>query len=143
MSDETPRPKNWLTPQLKAALLSKIFPGAGQIYNRQYLKGGLFLGSALVTLIAGVIYLARGFYVVYSGIVALASPDGYGEQPDPIAAIGPGLLLIGLCLGIWLLAIVDAWKTSKRLNQAGATPPPERSEPPREISLPPPPPSQS
>ncbi|GMU53727.1 MAG: hypothetical protein AMXMBFR33_28730 [Candidatus Xenobia bacterium] len=140
MSDETPKPKNWLTPQLKAALLSKIFPGAGQFYNRQYVKGGFFLGGALVTLIAGVIYLARGFYIVYSGIVSLADP-GYSDQPDPITAIGPGLLLIGLCLGIWLLAIVDAWKTSKRLNPAAATPPPERSEPRREISLPPPPPS--
>lgn len=143
MSDEAPKPKTWFTPQLQAALLSKVFPGAGQFYNRQWVKGSLFLSGALITLVASVIYLAHGVYVVYAGIVSLSDPTGAAEQPDPIGSIGPGLLLMGLCLSIWILSIVDAWKTSKRRNPPGATPPPERSEPRREIVLPPPPPSQS
>ena len=75
-----------------ALVLSGVFPGLGQFYNRQPIKAVLFL-------VAG---------IVLSWLCARAAP------PDPLALVPPGTpLLVLLCtfLAVWLWSIVDAWRT--------------------------------
>ena len=79
--------------QVVGFLLSGIFPGLGQLYNREYLKGVLFImpGAVLTWLF---------MRAVPADILALAQP--------PASLILPMVLL--LCL--WLWAIIDAWRVA-------------------------------
>jgi len=78
-----------------ALILSGIFPGLGQLYNRQPVKG--------------VIGLAVG--------LALSWLAGRGAPTDPRAVVRPGVALLApLCalLAVWLWSIIDAWRTAGR-----------------------------
>ena len=80
-----------------AFCLSGVFPGLGQFYNRQALKGGAFLaaGVALSWLIGR---------VVPTDLMALAS-----------ASVGTdAILLLCLLLAIWLWSAIDAWRVGIR-----------------------------
>ena len=76
-------------------LLSGIFPGLGQLYNREYLKGVLFImpGAVLTWLF---------MRAVPADILALAQP--------PASLILPMVLLLSL----WLWAIIDCWRVAGR-----------------------------
>jgi hypothetical protein len=80
-----------------AFFLAGVFPGLGQLYNHQPLKGGAFLvaGVALSWLIGR---------VVPHDLVALAS-----------AKVGTDVILL-LCLlfAIWLWSAIDAWRVGSR-----------------------------
>ena len=74
-----------------ALILSGIFPGLGQLYNRQHVKG--VIGLAL------------------SWLAGRATPT------DPRAVVRPGAaLLTPLCalLALWLWSIIDSWRTAGR-----------------------------
>jgi len=78
-----------------ALILSGIFPGLGQFYNRQPVKGmiGLAVGLAL------------------SWLAGRATPA------DPLALNRPeAALLVPLCalLVVWLWSIIDAWRAAGR-----------------------------
>jgi hypothetical protein len=80
-----------------AFFLSGVFPGLGQFYNRQALKGGAFLvaGVALSWLIGR---------MVPTDLAALAS-----------ASVGTdAILLLCLLLAIWLWSAIDAWRVGMR-----------------------------
>jgi hypothetical protein len=76
-------------------ILSGIFPGLGQLYNREYLKGVLFVipGAVLTWLV---------LQALPADPLALAQPD---------AAI---MLLLATLLALWLWAIIDAWRVAGR-----------------------------
>jgi hypothetical protein len=78
-----------------ALVLSGIFPGLGQFYNRQPIKALAFLALGLAL----------------SWLVGRAAPT------DPGALVRPGLaLLVPLCalLAVSLWSVVDAWRTAGR-----------------------------
>jgi hypothetical protein len=80
--------------QTIALVLSGIFPGLGQFYNRQHVKGGLSV------IVAGVL----------SWLI------GRGIPADPLA-IHPGAELTVptvVLLALWLWSIVDAWRAAGR-----------------------------
>ena len=80
-----------------AFFLSGVFPGLGQFYNRQPLKGGAFLvaGIALSWLIGR---------VVPADLMALAS-----------GSVGTdAILLLCLLLAIWLWSAIDGWRVGMR-----------------------------
>jgi hypothetical protein len=81
--------------QVVGFILSGIFPGLGQLYNREYLKGVLFImpGAVLTWLL---------FRAIPADLVALA-------QPNPTLT-----LLMVLLLALWLWAIIDAWRVAGR-----------------------------
>ncbi len=74
-------------------ILSGIFPGLGQLYNREYLKGLLFVipGAVLTWLV---------FRELPADLLALAQPG---------AAM---MLLLAALLALWLWAIIDAWRVA-------------------------------
>ncbi len=79
--------------QTIALVLSGIFPGLGQFYNRQHVKGGLFV------IVAGVL----------SWLI------GRGIQAEPLALVNPGASLTVptvVLLALWLWSIIDAWRAA-------------------------------
>ena len=88
MADPTPRRR-----QVIALMLSGIFPGIGQLYNRQHIKGaiGVVLG------------------VVLTWAAARAAPA------DPVALAQPGADVLGpllALLAVWAWSLVDAWRAA-------------------------------
>jgi hypothetical protein len=80
-----------------AFLLSGVFPGLGQFYNHQPLKGGAFLvaGIALSWLVGR---------MLPTDLMALAS-----------ASMGiDAILLLCLLVAIWLWSAIDAWRAGMR-----------------------------
>jgi len=81
--------------QTIALILSGVFPGLGQFYNREHAKGGM----ALV-------------------VAAMLSWFAGREVPaDPLALTQPRAALILpllALLGLWLWAIIDAWRVAGR-----------------------------
>jgi len=79
--------------QTIALILSGIFPGLGQFYNRQHVKGGLSV------IVAGVL----------SWLI------GRGMPAEPLALVHPGAALTVptvILLALWLWSIVDAWRAA-------------------------------
>jgi TM2 domain-containing membrane protein YozV len=79
--------------QVVGFILSGIFPGLGQLYNREYLKGVLFVVPS----------------AVLTWFVVQAMPTDLLALAQPSAAL---MLLLAALLAIWLWAIVDAWKVA-------------------------------
>jgi len=72
-----------------AAVLSGILPGAGQFYNRQWLKGIGFLVPVLV-------------------LSAFVRPEMLLPDPSPTALL---VLVVILVLAIW--SVMDAYRSDK------------------------------
>ena len=90
MADPAPRRR-----QVIALMLSGIFPGIGQLYNRQPIKGaiGVVLG------------------LVLTWAAARAAPA------DPVALAQPGADVLGpllALLAVWVWSLVDAWRVAGR-----------------------------
>jgi hypothetical protein len=88
MADPAPRRR-----QVIALMLSGIFPGIGQLYNRQPVKGaiGVVLG------------------LVLTWAAARAAPA------DPVALAQPGADALGpllALLAVWVWSLVDAWRAA-------------------------------
>ena len=88
MADPTPRRR-----QVIALMLSGIFPGIGQLYNHQPIKGavGVVLG------------------LVLTWAAARAAPA------DPVALAQPGADVLGpllALLAVWVWSLVDAWRAA-------------------------------
>jgi hypothetical protein len=85
-----------------ALFLSGIFPGLGQLYNRQPVKAALFLAGGIVP----------------SWLLARSLPG------DPIALLSAPLgtdviAFSGLLLAIWIWSLVDAVVAAGRSAEAG------------------------
>ena len=81
--------------QVVGLILSGIFPGLGQFYNRDYLKGLLFL-------IPG---------AVLTWLLGRAMPTDLLALAQPTTTL---MLLLAALLTVWLWAIVDAWVVAAR-----------------------------
>ncbi|OLE38635.1 MAG: hypothetical protein AUG00_04730 [Candidatus Rokubacteria bacterium 13_1_20CM_2_70_7] len=81
--------------KIVALVLSGVFPGLGQFYNRQPIKGVVFLGAG----------------IVLSWVLGRAVPT----DPQALAQTGAALIVL-LCvlLALWLWSIVDAWQIAGR-----------------------------
>ena len=97
-----------------AALLSIfIFPGAGQIYNREPLKGIACIILTIVSLI-GLVSL-----IIVSFLRAAEDFGGYGSiwvlWGRELARVGDGIIicLLGLFC-IWIISIIDAYIRVRR-----------------------------
>jgi hypothetical protein len=79
--------------QVIALVLAGIFPGLGQLYNREWLKGAAFFGAGAV----------------------LSWRLGRMLPGDLLPWLEAGLLVpLGLLLAVWLWSLVDAWRVAGR-----------------------------
>ena len=81
--------------QLAALILSGVFPGIGQFYNRQPTKGVAFL-------VAG---------IVLSWLLGRSAPTDLEAFAQPGAML---LVFLSTLLVIWLWSLVDAWQSARR-----------------------------
>jgi hypothetical protein len=79
--------------QVVGFILSGVFPGLGQLYNREPLKGVLFI-------IPGALLSWLVFRAMPADLLALAQPS---------ASV---MLLLTALLALWLWAIIDAWRVA-------------------------------
>jgi len=86
-----------------ALVLSAIFPGLGQFYNRQFGKGVAFFVAGLVS--------------SWVTSALLPSMDGLlrGELPKQIGLLTVALFLLLICYA-W--SVVDAYRLAKRMGKA-------------------------
>lgn len=90
-----------------AFVLSGIFPGLGQLYNRQLVKGAAFL------VVSAVLFWFAGRAVAPDLLVQslLRAQDPREVQ----LALGATLILpLSLLLILWLWSLVDAWRSADR-----------------------------
>ena len=78
-----------------ALILSGVFPGLGQFYNRQPIKG-------TVLLVAG---------IVLSWILGREAPTDLRALTESGAALTVFLFAL---LAVWLWSVVDAWRVAGR-----------------------------
>ena len=78
-----------------ALLLSSVFPGLGQLYNRQPAKGIGFLAAG----VALSVWIGR---VAPADLQALAEPEGRL------------LALLLVLLALWIWSMIDAWRVTRR-----------------------------
>jgi len=93
---------------MTALFLSALFPGLGQFYNRDGLKGALLVVGSLICLVLGGDQLMRL-------MLTIATTRPSGEVNSMGAWLG---LLSGV---LWIYAVIDAVVTAQRRN-AGAGP---------------------
>ncbi len=86
-----------------AVLLSMVFPGLGQLYNRDWLKAAVFAVPASILLVRVNSLLAN----IYGDLDALIE----GKQQPPVAGM-IGNILILLVLILW--SAVDAASSARR-----------------------------
>jgi hypothetical protein len=79
--------------QIVGFILSGIFPGLGQLYNREPLKGVLFLTAGAVLI----------------WLLGRATPTDLLALAQPSTTL---ILLLAALLAIWLWAIIDAWRVA-------------------------------
>ncbi|MDQ0191871.1 sugar ABC transporter permease [Paenibacillus wynnii] len=103
----------------RAAILSTIFMGLGQIYNRQFIKGLIFLAIEAVSVYYFIGNLGRAIW----GITSLGDAASHFEKVKGISKLVPGdhsiyiliqslitLLVLIVILMAWYLNIKDAYK---------------------------------
>jgi len=78
--------------------LSYIFPGIGQFYNGEVVKGLLFLGGITVG----------------AGIIVLGAGDGEHESSVTKGLVYSGAAIAGIC---WIWQIIDAPVSASRINE--------------------------
>ena len=89
-----------------AVVLSGLFPGLGQLYNRERLKGALFVIGGVVT----------GFGP-FSALDVDISPDDLADGLLAVARASLPFLLVAL----W--SVIDAYRVARRLPPANPPPP--------------------
>ena len=81
--------------QTIALVLSGIFPGLGQFYNRQHVKGVVFLvGGVILSWLLG--------RVAPADALALIQPKGNV------------LVVLAAFLVLWVWSVIDAWRAAGR-----------------------------
>jgi uncharacterized protein DUF5683 len=89
-----------------ALILSAIFPGLGQIYNNQVLKGISLIGLNVII-----------NFLLVKPVERLITPGGSISIPDNSTLfIVAAYMAAGLVL--WVYAIIDAKRTAEKINKS-------------------------
>ncbi|WP_427338362.1 carbohydrate ABC transporter permease [Caloranaerobacter sp. DY30410] len=105
----------------KAALLSTVFMGLGQFYNREIIKGIIFSAFELVILIFTIPYFKHSIWgLITLGEKPLHFVNGIAQGDHSIILLIQGiisLLVIGLLIVIYLINIKDAKNTAELIER--------------------------
>jgi hypothetical protein len=95
-----------------AALLSAfVWPGAGQLYNREFKKGALIIGLTLAVAIVVIVATAAELTRQLPGDMGDLDADLVRTLPAQVLAARSGTLMASslLLLTAWVYGIVDAY----------------------------------
>jgi TM2 domain-containing membrane protein YozV len=84
-----------------AGVLSFVFPGAGHLYNEEFIKGVVLIAGSIASIVS----------IVYTAL-SLVNQGGY-QVAVPIVKIVTASLIL---FGIWLYGIIDAIIIAQRLS---------------------------
>ncbi|KGG80382.1 carbohydrate ABC transporter permease [Caloranaerobacter azorensis] len=105
----------------KAALLSTVFMGLGQFYNREIIKGIIFSAFELIILIFTIPYFKHSIWgLITLGEKPLHFVNGIAQGDHSIILLIQGiisLLLIGLLIVIYIINIKDAKNTAELIER--------------------------
>ena len=94
-----------------SGVLSFIFPGAGQLYNEDFLKGIILLAASIAAIISIV------FTALSMGSRMFTGGDIFPEATQIVKIVTAALILFG----IWLYGIIDSVIFAQKLNAYAAT----------------------
>lgn len=92
-----------------------VFPGAGQLKNRQSLKGIILI---LITIILLIIL----FYKIYAIIISsISSPSQINISEDFVSKIETrvyeeNIIWVSLLIIVWIAGIVDAYLSARKIE---------------------------
>ncbi len=84
-------------------VLSLLWPGLGQLYNRQIIKGLILIFGLPVLAKIGLGYAFFGAYEALGDLRYLG-------------LLSAGLLILALAAAIWIYATVDAYRAAQKRN---------------------------
>ena len=96
-------------------LSALVFPGAGQIKNRQALKGIIFISLTIILLLIF-------FYKIYAIIISsVSSPSQMNISEDFVSKIETrvyeeNMVWVSLLVIVWIAGIVDAYLSAKKIE---------------------------
>ena len=93
-----------------------VFPGAGQFYNNQPKKGMIYIILTLISIIALVFVIMRGFYRA----LEYSSSTGGGPWDTLVMELGRSrgtiVVLVAILAVSWGAAIVDAYVVGRDIE---------------------------
>ena len=95
------------------ALLLSIVPGAGQLYNRRWIKGTILLILGLCILFTLTVPLSNGLV----GLVTLGDTPDVDDSRTLLVAGILSLITTILLLGLYTLNLLDAYKDAKKIRE--------------------------
>lgn len=110
---------------ISALLSGLVCPGAGQLYNRQYVKGAVMVAAAL-SLVGAAVYRTWEEMLRYASAVMPGEIlDSAGPMVQKIAETNKPFYnkIAVISLVLWLYGIVDAYIIGKKRDTL--TPPPD------------------
>ena len=113
-----------------AALLScVVWPGAGQLYNREFKKGALLIGLTLAVAVVVIVATASELTRQLPADMGALDADLVRTLPAQVLAARSGTLLASslLLLAAWAYGIVDAYlggRGRRKLSLEPRVPPP-------------------
>ena len=88
-----------------AFVLSGIYPGLGQFYNRQPIKGAAFVVASI----------ALSWFCVRALPTDVATLARLSAEPPGTMPFGASLLVaVVVFLLLWIWSVVDAWRVASR-----------------------------
>ncbi|HEY4002764.1 MAG TPA: DUF5683 domain-containing protein [Candidatus Xenobia bacterium] len=105
----------WIPAGLTAVLLTFVWPGLGQLYNRQWLKAAILGGTFTLTFLVCGGRIMQVFNVMMDGLMTTPDPTVLQDQVvGAMTNVGPSLLLL---LGILVATLIDAFRDSRKRAQ--------------------------
>lgn len=112
---EKPADKQVENPRLRAALeRSLLFPGLGQLYEKQYLKAALFAGAELACLALVAVHFAEGKDAYWNYRQAASSADAVRWRNETERLDRRRNAAILAAAGVWALNLVDIFVHAKK-----------------------------
>jgi hypothetical protein len=114
---------------MAASLLSAfVWPGAGQLYNREIRKGAILIGLTIALAVVVIIATAAEVTRQIPGDIADLDADLVRTLPAQVLFARPGTLLGSsvLLLAVWAYGVVDAYfggRGRRKLTREPRTPP--------------------
>lgn len=109
----------------KATILSCIFMGSGQIYNKQYIKGALLACLELIVLIFGIPYFIRSIFGLLSlGVVPLHYEDDQAVGDNSTFLMIDGVIaltVLVIFILVYIANVLDARKQAVIIEKTGYT----------------------
>jgi hypothetical protein len=105
----------WIPAGLTAVVLTFVWPGLGQLYNRQWLKAAVLGGAFTVCALLCGGKIMQVFSVMMDGLMSTPDPMVLQDQvTSAMMNVGPSLVLL---LVILAATLIDAFRDSRKRAQ--------------------------